>query len=250
MMLQIKYYLSRKLLALLTTALLIYFIPLATDAQELTAENSKPCKTIVIGFVGGMRNPEDLTQGVAQIGKRLSDLNYPDLQVKIYRHWYWRRAYREIYQNIDRDRNESLSKEEILLAPKIVIYGHSLGGWAVIKLSRKLEQKGIPVELTAQIDSVGIGDEVVPSNVKAAVNYYQRTARFLRGEKTIRAENEKTKVLGNFLIKAVDHESLARQVEVSDVITEKVRALCVSATVASNVTHAAERGLRISNGLR
>ena len=241
MMLQTKYFLSRRLLALLMAVLSIYCIPLLTGAQELTAENSRLCKTIVIGFVGGMRSPEDLTQGVTQIGKRLSDLNYPNLQVKIYRHWYWRRAYREIYRKIDLDHDERLSDKEISLAPKIVIYGHSLGGWAVIKLSRKLEQKGIPGQLTAQIDSVGIGDEVVPSNVRAAVNYYQRTARFLRGEKTIRAENaKKTKLLGNFLIKEVGHESLARQVEVSDFITEQVRSLCVSATAASNVKHAAE----------
>ena len=231
MTLQTKSCLASKLLALLTVTLLIHFVPFLTNAQELIVENSKPCKTIVIGFVGGMRSPEDLTQGVVQIGNRLRNLNQSDLQVNIYRHWSWRRAYREIYQNIDRDRDESLSKEEIKLAPKIIIYGHSLGGWAVIKLSRKLEKKGIQVELIVQIDSVGPGDEVIPSNVKSAANYYQRTLLILRGEKRIRAEDEKkTNVEGNFLIRDVGHEGLARRAEISDFIIDKVRRLCVCST--------------------
>jgi hypothetical protein len=237
--------LASRLLALLTGTLFVHFGPLLTNAQELIVENSKPCKTIVIGFVGGMRSPEDLTQGVVQIGNRLRNLNQSDLRVNIYSHWSWRRAYREIYRNIDQDRDERLSQEEIRLAPKIIIYGHSLGGWAVIKLSRKLEKKGIPVELTVQIDSVGPGDEVIPGNVRSAANYYQRTLPILRGEKRIRAEDEKkTNVEGNFLIRDVGHDGLARRAEISDFITDKVRRLRVCSAMASDTRYSGARPMK------
>jgi hypothetical protein len=193
-------------------------------AQELTMENARPCQTIVIGFVGGMRSPEDVTQGVVQIGNRLKSLHQSELQVGIYSHWSWQSAYHKIYQIIDQNRDEKISADEISLAPKIIIYGHSLGGWAVVKLSRKLEKIGIPVELTVQLDSVGPGDVVVPGNVKTAANYYQRTVPILRGEKQISAADEnKTNIAGNFLIKDVGHEALARRAEISDFISEKVR---------------------------
>lgn len=194
------------------------------DLLQRKAVNSR---ILVIGFVGGVRSPNDLKQGVVQIGNRLKRISNPDLQVEMYRHWYWRRAYDLIYQNIDLDRDEKLSTEEMERVPRIVIYGHSLGGWAVIKLSRSLGKVGIPVELTVQIDSVGIGDEAVPGNVKFAANFYQRSTRLVRGEEKIRVEDKsKTRVLGNYLIKSVGHEALARDTEISDFVTEKVLSLC------------------------
>ncbi len=203
-------------------------------AQELSFENAKPCRTILIGFVGGIRSPEDQSQGVVQIGNRLKDLNEAELQVGIYSHWNWQNVYKKIRKIIDQNHDEKLSPEEIRLAPKIIIYGHSLGGWAVVKLSRKLEKVGIPVELTVQLDTVGPGDVVVPDNVKSAVNYYQRTIPILRGEKTISAvDKNKTKIEGNFLIENVGHEALARRTEISDFINDKVRKLIVCGHVTS-----------------
>jgi hypothetical protein len=163
MKLKTKNCLSAKTAAILNAIVLIYLLPLVTNAQqEPITRDDKPCKTIVVGFVGGISSPNDPKQGVVQIGERLRKLDRPDLQVKVYSHWHWKRAYRWIYQSIDSSRDNKLSKEEISSAPKVVIYGHSLGGWTLIKLSRSLERQGISVELTVQIDSIGIGDEVIP----------------------------------------------------------------------------------------
>lgn len=221
--------------AFLAAALLLYFLPQSINGQDVVKANATPCKTIVIGFVGGLRQPDDVSQGVVQIGNRLRTLNQPELQVNIYRHWDWKKAYQEIYQSFDQDRDERLSKEELRKAPKIIIYGHSLGGWAVIKLSRKLGKKEIPVELSVQIDSVGIGDEAIPMNVKTAANYYQETVPILRGKKKIKAEDEKkTKVEGNFRIRDVGHEEVARRDEISDFIVDNVRKHTACATSASD----------------
>lgn len=220
--------------AFLTAAFFIHFLPQSINGQDVTKKTSPTCKTIVIGFVGGVRQPEDVTQGVVQIGNRLKTLNQSGLQVSVYRHWDWKKAYQEIYQSFDQNGDERLTTEELRNAPKIVIYGHSLGGWAVTKLSRKLEKKEIPVELSVQIDSVGVGDEVVPSNVKTAANYYQKTVPVLRGEKKIKAEDEKkTKIEGNFLLRDVGHEEIARRDEISNFIIDHVQKLAICTISAS-----------------
>src|SRR5262245_60225950 len=128
----------------LTSILLLIAVPALANTS---GEGSESRAVIVIGFVGGMRSPDDQTQGVVQLGNRLRELNCEATDVKILRHWHWRQAYKLIYERVDRNRDKKLSTEEIQRAPKIIVYGHSLGGWAVIKLSRRLEQVGIPEEL-------------------------------------------------------------------------------------------------------
>ena len=235
MRLKIRNCLFAKTATLLNIIVLIYLLPLLTKAQqEPVSDAEKSCKTVVVGYVGGISSPNDPNQGIVQIGERLRKLNRPDLHVKVYSHWSWRKAYKWIYESIDKSRDNRLSEEEISSAPKIIIYGHSLGGWTLIKLSRKLEKIGIPVELTVQIDSVGIGDEVIPKNVKTAVNYYQRKTLILRGEKKIRAKDEsKTKIVGNN-IKDVGHKSLPGLREISDFITERVQSLCLPSATTFN----------------
>lgn len=51
----------------------------------------------------------------------------------------------------------------------LVIIGHSLGGDSVIELAEDLPY----VDLTVQIDSVGIGDDALPPSVGDGFNYYQ-----------------------------------------------------------------------------
>jgi len=198
-------------------------------AAQAKAQSPAPesNKVLVTGFVGGFRSPDDIKQGVVQIRDHLRSLACPGLQVETFSHWHWRRAYHWIYQAIDQNRDGKLSKTEIEQCPKIIVYGHSLGGWAVVKLATKLKKIKIPLELAVQIDSVGIGDEVEPNNVKEAANFYQRTVWPIRGERHIRAQNENmTRIIGNFLIKDVGHEALAKELPISKLITEKVVALC------------------------
>lgn len=62
----------------------------------------------------------------------------------------------------------------------LVIIGHSLGGDSVIELAEDfLLPAGKNVDLTIQIDSVGVGDEVLPSNVDTGINYFQESTGLL-----------------------------------------------------------------------
>jgi hypothetical protein len=82
---------------------------------------------------------------------------------------------------------------------RIVIYGQSLGGAAAVRLARWLNERNIPVLFTLQMDSIGVKHSVIPPNVRAAANLYQRDLGFIRGLGRIRAEDpERTKIIGNF----------------------------------------------------
>ena len=83
---------------------------------------------------------------------------------------------------------------------RLIMFGHSLGGAAVVKLSHNLRDMGIPVLLTVQIDSVGFTyeDHVIPSNVRRAANLYQQDGWVLVGEDEIVPEDpEKTIIIAN-----------------------------------------------------
>lgn len=202
-------------------------MPVDSRSQSPSAQ-PETSKVMVIGFVGGLRSPEDIKQGVVQIRNRLREINCDEMQVNTYSHFHWRSVYKNIFQAIDLDHDNRLSDEELRRAPKIILFGHSLGGWAVIKLAGRLEKALIPIELTVQLDSVGLGDEVVPDNVKSAINYYQRDQWPLRGEKRIRAENvSSTNIINNILVQNVRHEALARNLQISNFITDRVRAICL-----------------------
>ncbi len=69
----------------------------------------------------------------------------------------------------------------------------------MVKLARQLKQMGVPVLLTVQVDSLGKDDQVIPSNVARAANFYQQNALLIRGRPNIRAEDpQRTTILGNF----------------------------------------------------
>lgn len=57
---------------------------------------------------------------------------------------------------------------------RLVVIGHSFGADASIELvTDLLAPAGIPVDLLIQLDSVGLGDEVLPAGVALGLNYYQ-----------------------------------------------------------------------------
>ena len=57
----------------------------------------------------------------------------------------------------------------------------------------------MPVLLTVQVDSVGKDDQVIPSSVARAANFYQQNGLLIPGRPDIRAEDpQTTTILGNF----------------------------------------------------
>jgi hypothetical protein len=173
----------------------------AVSADPLiTTEISAEPPAMVIGFVGGFVKHDNAVHSTVQLIRHLRKQYAAAVYVEAFENRHRDKAYREIRRRLDRDKDGRLSTEERRNA-RIVIFGHSWGASETVTLARKLEQDGIPVLLTIQVDSVhkiGQNDKVIPANVGQAVNFYQPDG-IIHGRPAIRAADpDRTEIVGNF----------------------------------------------------
>lgn len=155
-------------------------------------------ETLVLGFQGGRQRWDSESEGVRRLALKLRGMRLPGVHIETVENRKRKLALELIRNAFDRNQDGSLDNEERARA-RIILYGQSFGGAAVVKLARKLEERGIPVLLTVQVDSVGRGDGVIPANVRRAANLYQTEGWFVRGEREIRAQDSAwTEIIGNF----------------------------------------------------
>jgi hypothetical protein len=153
---------------------------------------------LIVGFMGGRESWDNQKRGVRKLALKLRAKNLPGVHVETVENKRRRLALELIRNAFDRDRDGRLDERERASA-RLIVYGQSFGGAAVVKLARQLEAMGVPVLLTVQVDSVGRGDKVIPSNVRRAANLFQRDGLLIKGEREIRAEDPgKTTIVGNF----------------------------------------------------
>jgi dienelactone hydrolase len=155
---------------------------------------------IVIGFLGGFVHRTDARHAEVQLAEKLSQEYGGQAKVGIFENHNREEAHAAVVKWLDHDGDATLSESEKRQA-RIVLYGHSWGGSAVLALARELQKDQIPVLLTIQIDSIakpGMNDRVVPPNVARAVNFYQ-TGGALHGQRQIvAADPSRTEILGDF----------------------------------------------------
>lgn len=152
--------------------------------------------TLVIGFLGGRQAWDNEIEGVRQLALKLRAQGVDTVHVETAENRKRALALRLVKASLDHDADGRLSETERASA-RIILYGQSFGGAAVVKFARDLEREQIPVLLTVQIDAVGRDDHIIPANVRAAANLYQREG-LIRGEDEIRAADPtKTRILGN-----------------------------------------------------
>jgi len=167
--------------------------------QDFVTKTPLPEKgTLVIGFVGGREDWNNEKERTRRLALILRSMNLPNLSVETVENKRRFLALSLIQNAFDRDRNGVLDATESGSA-RVILYGQSFGGAAVIKLARELESRKIPVLMTVQIDSVGRNDDSIPANVLQAANLFQKNGKIIRGEPFIRAEDPlKTRIIGNF----------------------------------------------------
>jgi pimeloyl-ACP methyl ester carboxylesterase len=181
------------------TALLAW--PAAARGQhrkDFTTPTPLPSgSTLIVGFLGGIERWTDQNRPVVQLAGRLRALELPGVYVEEAEHAHRGEVLKLIEAAAGRDSKGRCTADgcrEI----RILLYGHSMGGAAVVKLARELKKRELPVALTVQVDSVGATDAVIPDNVARAANLYQRDSWMLHGRTQIRAEDPaKTKILAN-----------------------------------------------------
>jgi len=158
---------------------------------------STNAETLVLGLAGGWEDPHAPWSITRRIANRLEP-THPNVHFETLGNHDLKAARKLIFQTLDQDRDGKLSKAERDDA-QLILYGQSLGGSATIRLCRWLKKQEVPVRLTVQIDSVGLRDGKIPSNVREAANLYQHDLGPIRGQSTIRPEDPKrTVILGNW----------------------------------------------------
>lgn len=190
------------LLAFTLTCLPFAGSALAAEGAPVSNTSKAGPTTLVFGFMGGFVKRDDARHPAVKFVKQLRE-QYPGVvDARVFENRKYREAYEIIRQRLDADHDGNLSDREKGPA-RILLFGTSWGGSAVVYLARRLNQDGIPVLLTVQIDSVakvGHDDSVIPPNVHQAVNYYQ-THGWVRGRRRIVAQDpSRTRILGNFLL--------------------------------------------------
>jgi hypothetical protein len=173
---------------------------LVVKAGAPAREEQERTPTIVIGFVGGFVRHGDSVHSPVQVAARIRGSYPSNVYVEVYENRRREEAHRRILELLGNGRGSKLS-ENAKQGARVIIYGMSWGGSETVALARELEREQIPVLLTVQIDSVaklGQNDEVIPSNVAEAANFYQ-TDGLLHGRPEIRAEDgSRTRIVGNF----------------------------------------------------
>ena len=142
-------------------ARILCFFPLAALAcaeagpavPVITTKTSGQSPAIVIGFVGGFVKHDNAVHSTVQVVRHLRKQYASGTYIEAFENRNRKKAYQEIQRRLDVNNDGTLSTEEKQNA-RIVIFGHSWGASETVTLARKLEQDGIPVLLTIQVDSV------------------------------------------------------------------------------------------------
>ncbi|MGD8531090.1 MAG: hypothetical protein PVG97_08920 [Syntrophobacterales bacterium] len=163
-------------------------------------------QTLIIGFLGGRQLWDDDSRGVRQLAVKLDEMSLANAEIETFQNRRRDLAMEFIHKALDRNGDDILDPQERASA-RLILYGQSLGGSAVVKLSEALEKIDIPVLLTVQVDSVGFSDHLIPSNVSKAANIYQSNDWIFSGEDEIMAiDPEATSIVANIEFDYSDKE--------------------------------------------
>lgn len=197
------------------------------DKSNVKASESREehCKIVYLGVVGALETANNGSSGLVQIRETLSQPAYQDVCAKTFSPYVWRSGLQYVLKHFP-SHVGVLTEEELERSPKVILVGHSMGGWAIISVARQLKSKGIPVELSIQVDSVGITDQTVPKNVKAAAIFHARDILMFMTTKKIKAEEpSQTKLVGNVLVHGAGHESVTRDPRIRDMVMNMIETL-------------------------
>lgn len=166
----------------------------------------QPGETLVLGIVGGWErwdNPVRCVRRTAIVVKRQRLLG---VHVETVNNHQLSLAEELVRRAFDFNSDGTLSPAEAAQA-RVIVFGQSLGGRATLRFCRWLKERGIQVPLAVVVDSIGPDSYLVPSNVAAAANFYQRDHILLKGAPLIQAEDPaKTRILGNWRFTYRDHK--------------------------------------------
>ena len=190
-----------------------------------SSSRSSDCKIIYAGFVGAMEPADHKTSGIVQIRDTLRGPTYPDVCAKSFLPYNPSAGLEWILSHFP-SHSGPLTADEAQHGPRIILAGHSTGGWAMVSVARELRDKDIPVELTIQVDSVGIDDVTVPSNVREGAIFHAIDPLMFMTTKRLKVEDpSKTKIVANILVKGAGHLSITRDPRIRALVVKTIERL-------------------------
>lgn len=191
----------------------------------MVGPSSSPCRILYLGFVGALEPPSDKYSGIVQISQTLQDKEYPDVCAKSFSPYAWTEGRAWLLKYFPAHAGV-LTAQELENAPRVLLLGHSMGGWAMLAVARELRSRDIPVELTIQVDSVGITDHTIPRNVKSAAIFHANDVLMFMTTKHLRREDpQHTKVVADELVPGAGHISVTRDPRIRELVMETVQSL-------------------------
>ena len=187
-----------------------------------STERDASCRIVYLGFVGALEPSQNKHSGVVQIGETLRGNEYPDVCAKSYSPYVWTEGLEWLLKHFPAHPG-ALTAGELQHCPKVILVGHSMGGWAMISVARRLRSRDIPVELTIQVDSVGITDYTIPRNVKTGAIFHARDVLMPLTTKHLRLEDaSRTKMLANITVDGAGHESITRDPRIRELVMRTI----------------------------
>jgi hypothetical protein len=172
-----------------------------------------------------METSDHKSSGVVQIRDALRGPNYPDVCANSFLPYKPSLGLDWILEHFP-SHEGSLTAEEVRNGPKIILVGHSTGGWAMLSVARDLQRREIPVELTVQADSVGITDLTIPSNVKEGAIFHANDILMFMTTKRLKLQDAtKTTIVANVLVKGANHLSITRDPRIRDLVMKTIQQL-------------------------
>jgi pimeloyl-ACP methyl ester carboxylesterase len=170
----------------------------AQDVSDFITPTPLPdSDTLVIGFLGGLERWDDANRSVRKVALALRSKGVAGLHTETFANRNMPSAVDLVRRALDSNLDGLLDARE-RVAHTIVAYGQSLGGAAAIRFARRMNEMGIPVALTVQVDSVGLDDAIIPPNVSKAANFYQAHRFTVRGQPVIIPANPlRTRIIEN-----------------------------------------------------
>ena len=113
-------------------------------------ETQTPLKgdqTLILGFLGGFERWDDESRGVRKLATKINSLKLSNVHIETLENRKRDLAIKFIQNTFDHDQNGFLDDRE-RGSVRLILYGHSLGGAAVVELSRELKKMGVPILLT------------------------------------------------------------------------------------------------------
>ena len=200
----------------------------------ITVTNSPHCQIIYLGFVGALEPANNKYSGVVQIRKTLQGRDYSDVCAKSFSPYVWTEGRDWLMEHFP-SHPGALTTQELQQAPKVILVGHSMGGWAIMSVARELRSHDIPVELTVQVDSVGFTDYVIPRNVKSAAIFHANDVLMFITTKHIRLEDPNhTKIVADIKVAKANHQSITRDPRIREMVMNMVEGLRAAGLAAKS----------------